>query len=234
VVAGAILALLLVKPQIAPPFLLVLVAAQQWSAVRGFCLGAAALAVASLFLVGADGIADEARLYLHTWNEVKAYGLAATLQQNWTGFVYGSLPAYARTLNPVGLTVIGTGSLAAAWSLRNVRSLEVLLGAACLIALVSSPHVHVYDLAIMAVAGAATLAIAPTNNRIILLLLGWYYFFFVAVELGVAGRSFTIFPLIGTLFWFVRWAREHADVSVGGRWGDRDLVGEGGTSGRRD
>ncbi len=216
VIAGAFLALLVIKPQIAPPFLLVLIAAQQWSIVRGFCLGAASLAVVSVLLVGAHGIAGEARLYLHNWNEPKAYGLAATWQQNWMGFVYGYLPAYARTLNPGGLAVIWTGSLAAAWSLRNIRSLHVLLGAACLIALVSSPHVHIYDLAIMAVAGAAAFAIAPANNRIALLLLGWYYFFFVAVELGVAGRSFTIFPLIGTLFLFVQWAREHADVSVGG------------------
>lgn len=232
VVAGAILALLLVKPQIALPFLLVLIAARQWSVVRGFCLGAAALAVGSLLLVGAHGIADETRLYLHNWNEARAYGLAATRQQNWTGFVYGYLPRYARTLNPIGLAVIWTGSLAAAWRLRNVRSLKVLLGAACLIALVSSPHVHIYDLAIMVVAGAAALAIAPANNRIMLLLLGWYYFFFAAVELGVAGRSLTIFPLIGTLFLFVQWAREHADVSVERHWDYRDFVGEGTISGR--
>lgn len=142
--AGCVLALALMKFQIALPAVLLLVFWRQWRLVAGFATGAVMLIGASLALIGRQGAA----LYLHSMTTMTAqtavnaagakthYGMYPTDMPNLHGLLF-ALSHGARW----GLLLTALLSLAVLlWAARHGRSLVVALPAAMLVSYHMQPH----------------------------------------------------------------------------------------------
>lgn len=144
VVAGAVLALALMKFQIALPVVLLLLLWRRGRVVAGFAAGAVVLVLVSFALVGRAGAA----LYLHSMTSMTAqtaanaaaakshYGMYPTDMPNFHGLFF-ALSHGARW----GLVLTLLFSCAVlAWAARRGRSLLVALPAAMLVSYHMQPH----------------------------------------------------------------------------------------------
>jgi hypothetical protein len=141
--AGA--ALLSIKPQYLPAFLLILFAVREWRLLAAAGAGAAAILLSPLAAGGADGMAGMVRNALGSDQVVPL-----RLSESWIGALAAVLPA--RTLSPLGIVLAAItllGLLAIAW--RRSLALPAFAALAGWVAVLASPHSLPHDLLLLAV-----------------------------------------------------------------------------------
>ncbi len=148
--AGALLALALIKPVYVFPVLLVFLLRRRWRLLSGFAVTAAILIVLPLPILGSS-ISTQ---YVHVlrvaagWaSDARLIGYGAQGNQSIAGFTDSLLPArYAALADSViaALAVLGL-----MWVTLRSDTFDVAFGLAVLVGLLISPHVFIYDLALM-------------------------------------------------------------------------------------
>jgi hypothetical protein len=164
--AGAVLGLSVLKPQIAIAVPLVLLVAGHWRIAAGWAATAGLLAIASLFLMGAQGVSDYRSLIAEAQTVVnnRYFTWAYVFGPGWISY---AIQAIAIALG-----------VAAAYVNRRA-SLARLLALGVLTSTLSATYWHLQDFAILV--GAAWLFIhdnPPNWQR------GWLVFVAVAAELA--------------------------------------------------
>jgi hypothetical protein len=141
--AGA--ALLAIKPQYLPAYLLILVAVREWRLLAAAGAGAAAMLLSPLAAGGPDGMAAMVRNALGSDQVVPL-----RMSESWIGSLAGMLPA--SLLSPLGIILAAItllGLLAIAW--RRWLTLPAFAALAGWVAVLASPHSLPHDLLLLAV-----------------------------------------------------------------------------------
>lgn len=147
--AGLCLAAALVKFQVALPVALLYLLWRRFRVVAGFALGGAALLLASLFMVGTDGL----RAYAH---RLHSLGATTLLDQHAAHLQYGMQIAAEPNLHGLATLLAGNGAGSALltlvlsvalllWAARRPPSMTIAVPAALLL----SYHLQPYDLVLL-------------------------------------------------------------------------------------
>lgn len=168
--AGALLGLVIFKPQFFPLLPVALVAARQWRAFGALCASAAAFTLLSMAAFGPLLWLDWANVYLHPQ---AVGGVNATdWGHMWDDSVSTCVsllgaPRWAAIGAQVFAGVIAFWSVVRVFAIRHPAQLPVLL-CACLLA---APHVSNYDLVLLAIAALALVRWAARDTRPLWLML---------------------------------------------------------------
>jgi len=185
--AGAMLALLLMKPHLVLLPLLILAYKRRTTALRGFVLGAGALAGLSLLVAGPSFVVDYPRLLLNatTWDDDA--GILTWAMYGWNAFFRGILGPEDYGL--IGITHL-VASLATAWlclgSWRGEwqpasRDFDLRFAILVMCVLLTSPHLYGQDLIIGVLPGALVYMRWQNHRRLLvaaLLLTSWFLLYF--------------------------------------------------------
>jgi hypothetical protein len=193
--AGASLALGLVKPQMVLLPLLFLIVQRRWRTLGWFAAAAAPLAAVSLAIVGLQGVVDYPRFLLDStaW---EANGVNARQMFGWNGIVADltgdlSPPRLALLALAVPTLALVAWTWRAGWSLQRER-LPALMALMLLGSLLVNPHLYFYDMTL------ANLALA----------LGAVHSVRSAGRLG-------IWPALAAGFWFAQLPLPGASYDAG-------------------
>jgi alpha-1,2-mannosyltransferase len=168
--AGALLGVVIFKPQFFPLLPLALIAARQGRALAGMIACAAALTLLSAALFGAGLWLDWINLYLHP--QVVAGVNGTDWGHSWDDSIStcASLLGAPRWLANLAQGLGALLALAAVWRafrLGHPQRLAVLLCAV----LLASPHVSNYDLVLAAIAALLAVRALPESSRPLVLML---------------------------------------------------------------
>jgi hypothetical protein len=157
--AGAILGLLLFKPQVALPLALFLMARYGLSLLAGFALGGSIVTVASIALVTWQGCLTLVRALLLTGSvsvsrdiPAGSFGVFPFIMPNIRGLITGLTAWFLPGKIALALTVLLSGCLVL-WGMRTLRGTRFgldaafSLSAAC--AVLVSYYLHIHDLTLM-------------------------------------------------------------------------------------
>ncbi|HJT43107.1 MAG TPA: glycosyltransferase family 87 protein [Rhizomicrobium sp.] len=170
VLAGALLGVVIFKPQFFPLLPLALIAAKQKRALMGMTASVAALIVMSAILFGPSLWLDWINVYLHPQ---QVQGVNATdWGHSWDESVSTCVallgaPRWLANLAQGAAVLIAMAAVWRAFSKFHAQRLGVLLGAV----LLASPHVSNYDLVLLAVAAVLMLKTLPDTARPLVLIL---------------------------------------------------------------
>ena len=156
VLAGVLLAVLLIKPQTVWLVLPALVAAGAWRVLGGFALGAAGWGLTGLLLVGWDQMLQWPRLVLA--RQVDEAHRTAGIPGVVTSIAGGDRAAFVAAVVLAGLALVGLAL--ASRRLRGRPDVAVALGIA--LSMVCAPHVFPDDLMLL---GATAVVWAPRAPR---------------------------------------------------------------------
>lgn len=168
--AGALLGMVIFKPQFFPLLPLALIAGRQVRALAGMTACIAALILLSMMLFGPGLWLDWINVYLHPQQVGGVNG--TDWGHSWDDSVstcaalLGAPPWLAKAAQALAALI----ALAAVWRafrLSHPMRLAILLCAT----LLASPHVSNYDLLMLAIAGLAYLRSLPESSRPLILLL---------------------------------------------------------------
>jgi alpha-1,2-mannosyltransferase len=155
-VAGAALAVALIKPIYVVPLLLVLLLHRRWHTLVSFAATAIGLLLLPMLVLGTGSVGS----YVSTLREASGWhteagGFAPASNQNYWGFTHLLLQGGPATAVQVGMSVISLGALA----LVAVRRREVAapFGLALVVGVLVSPHVLLHDLSLLLPAAAIAL-----------------------------------------------------------------------------
>ena len=168
--AGALLGVVIFKPQFFPLLPLALMALQQGRALGGMIVSIALLVAASVALFGAQLWQDWINVYLHP--QIVAGVNGTDWGHSWDESVSTcvALLGTPRWLATVAQMAAGAIAIAAVWwafQARHPGRLPILLCAAVL----ASPHVSNYDLLMPGVAALLLVRVLPANSRPLTLIL---------------------------------------------------------------
>jgi hypothetical protein len=184
--AGAVLALTMIKPQLAIGVPLVLLVAGRWRIVAAFAITTAALAVASLIVIGRDGLSDYLSLLGEAQNVV-----------NNSYFTLAYVFGLGVVVTVVRLVVVALAA-AAAFRSRSSDSLAGLFALGLVAGALAATYWHLQDYAILV--GAAWLFARDRRP-------GWQLLWLLAVGLA-AELAWPIGPLpvlLALAVWFAFW-----------------------------
>lgn len=154
--AGVSLGLTVIKPQLALSLgLPVLLTSRR--AGLGFLLSAGGLGLASMAMVGPAGVRDYLALIALS-NAGAGYGLNQEAMYNLVGLLVRAAPGMdGALLNGLkwAAFLAGTGAVCALWWARRRAVGPAEVGAATVVALLVSPHLHFHDLSLLLVAAVA-------------------------------------------------------------------------------
>jgi hypothetical protein len=130
--AGFVIALGLFRPQIAVPFVLIVLLAGKWKFIRGFVPGAIIAVLLSVWVVGLNGMADYVHILLSQGTQRSARVLSDQwtvrpgLMATWRGFLWVCLPEWIPTNVRSLLLLVGTftGLAYAARKMYNPKDLD--------------------------------------------------------------------------------------------------------------
>jgi alpha-1,2-mannosyltransferase len=168
--AGALLGLMIFKPQFFPLLPVALIAAKQGRAFAGMTASAAAFTLLSVLVFGPALWLDWANVYLHPQ---AVSGVNATdWGHRWDESVSTCVtllgaPRWAAWGAQAGAAAIAVVAVWRVFAARHPGQLPVLLCAT----LLASPHVSNYDLILLAIAALALVRWVPVNTRPIMLML---------------------------------------------------------------
>ncbi|MGN6565480.1 MAG: glycosyltransferase family 87 protein, partial [Thermomicrobiales bacterium] len=179
--AGVSLALIALKPQLLPIFLLLLVLQRRW---RTLAIGLGTLGIASVVTMPWLGVAWPLR-YARFLDEIAHWPqgeiIDASIMLNWRGLaanLAGAAPRLAMLLE-IGFTGASVGWLCWCWwRARHDQHDELLLwGLAIVVALLVGPHVNPHELTLLIVPAWIVVARAPAAgpSRLWLVLLWGTY-----------------------------------------------------------
>ena len=168
--AGALLGLMIFKPQFFPLLPVALVAAKQGRALAAMAASAAAFVLLSVVLFGPALWLDWINVYLHP--QAVSGVNAADWGHRWDESVLTcvtllGLPRWAAWGAQAGAAAIALVAVWRAFAARHPGQLPVLLCAT----LLASPHVSNPDLILLAIAALALVRWVPANTRPIMLML---------------------------------------------------------------
>jgi hypothetical protein len=150
IAAGFVLALLLYKPQLALPFVGLLLVSRRWQAIGGFAAGAGAVWSFSASLMGTQWVTG-------WWAEVSAFAsLDADINGHnaisWLGAAEGIFGSGTAGALLVGWPLAAATALAAAfvWS-RNEVGLAPKMAVGVFAAIMVSPHAMFYDAGLLVI-----------------------------------------------------------------------------------
>ncbi len=166
--AGALLGLMIFKPQFFPLLPVALVAAKQGRALAAMAASAAAFVLLSVVLFGPALWLDWMNVYLHP----QAVSGAADWGHGWDESVLTcvtllGLPRWAAIGAQVFAAAIAVVAVWRVFAARHPGQLPVLLCAT----LLASPHVSNPDMILLAIAALALVRWVPANTRPIMLML---------------------------------------------------------------
>jgi hypothetical protein len=228
---GSALALMLIKPQLVLPFLVVLVVRGQWQAISAFAIWAAVLAVAPLLVLGPGAIVDYIHALLqaaHWGGEVGGFSPADNL--SIAGFLRLLLPGAIAM--PISIVMDVAALVALAVLTRRPVALDALLALTTVIALLISQHVLIHDLTLLLVPAAVVLRHrAESNWRVGLLWALGYVALFVGFRPIFGGhiQILTVWMAICAV-WLTTLADFSAAQTTGVSRGTRDPVRPGVTT----
>jgi alpha-1,2-mannosyltransferase len=170
VLAGALLGMVIFKPQFFPLLALALIAARQGRALAGMAVSAMGLILLSAVLFGPALWLDWINLYLHPQHVAGVNG--TDWGHSWDDSIStcASLlgaPHWAANLTQGLGAVIAIGSVWRAFRTAHPQRLAVLLYAV----LLASPHVSNYDLLLAAIAALLAVQTMPESSRPLVLML---------------------------------------------------------------
>ncbi len=226
--AGAVLALLLVKPQLALFPIALLVWKRRWRSLQGFAVVALLGAVVSVLVAGPGVIASYPRFLLAAAGVDEANGVSIWGMFGWNAFVRGITgPDRQGLVTALALVLsLATGAVclrawAGKWDAASPR-FPAQFAALVVAALLASPHLYRQDLVILAV--PAALLLIPNREsslslpRAAYFMAGWSILFF----------HFRILPLTGlnliTLLMASALVMAAVDAGVFGREGWKSMI----------
>jgi hypothetical protein len=163
--AGVALALTLIKPPFAIPFLIIFLVARRWRALAGFGCAAALLFALPSLMLGPSVNAG----YLHvvslagTWRH--AFGYDPSLSNSFSGVCQLLLPSPLSTLVMMLLDAAALAGLA--WFAARTGDVDLHVALAVVVGLLISPHVLVHDLTLLVIPVGVALALRHTSSRIV-------------------------------------------------------------------
>jgi alpha-1,2-mannosyltransferase len=168
--AGALLGVVIFKPQFFPLLPLTLIAARQGRALAGMATSAIALCLLSAALFGPGLWLDWINLYLHPQQVAGVNG--TDWGHSWDESISTCVsllgaPRWAGTLAQAAGALIAVAAVWRAFRIAHPQRLAVLL-CACLLA---SPHVSNYDLELLAIAALLAVRALPASSRPLALML---------------------------------------------------------------
>jgi len=206
--AGFVLSLLCLKPQLAVGFVLWLLLRRQWKLILGMCLGGLIQLTLTVCFLGFDVIIAYLQNFqvignwhrLHTWSPDHQHALAGTLS-NW-------LPVDYRRW---GTIVQLPFDVLAAWFLfnivrRNVTVKAMEIAAAIIFTLFIIPHLLTYDLTYLLIAVAALLSQIREHPCYLIPVTLVYGFTTLAPLYALSGFSLVPAALLASLYLLSRFA----------------------------
>ena len=169
-IAGALLGVVIFKPQFFPLLPLALIAGKQGRALTGMAASIAALILLSMALFGPGLWLDWVNVYLHPQQVAGVNG--TDWGHSWDESVSTCVallgaPAWLATAAQAVAVMTAAAMVWRAFATGHPQRLAILLCAA----LLASPHVSNYDLLLLAVAGLVYLKTLPESSRPLVLLL---------------------------------------------------------------
>lgn len=164
--AGVFLALTIMKPQYALPFLLVLALRRHWASLISFAISSALLVGVPIIVLGAAPTIGYIRILrlATTWQSQFGYG--PQLNQSVSGFVQLLVPANLATPVTVFIVLGALGFLARA--ARRSTTPDAPLGLAVIVAFAISPHVLIHDMSLLILpAAVAVRHRSPAPRRLV-------------------------------------------------------------------
>jgi len=151
--AGLWLGLLVFKPQLALPFLLLILVKRRWGAVQGAMVSGIAAALVSIGLTGFSGARDYVELILGDELDAPNRGVAVEAMQNWRAFFRVAVgDGTAATALTVLVSLLLVGLLVVVWrgdwDVRHPR-FSLQWASTVAVALSISPHLHRHDLTVL-------------------------------------------------------------------------------------
>jgi Glycosyltransferase family 87 len=169
--AGACLALVLIKPVYLVPVIIVLVARSRWRASAAFVATSLALTLVPLTVVGPDSI----RSYLATLREASGWhtqagGFSPVSNHNFWGFAHLLTSGTLATALQVVLSAAVIAVLAVC--ARKSREADGAFGLAVLSGILISPHVLLHDLSLLVLPASIGVRVTRTRLRWLVGVLG--------------------------------------------------------------
>jgi Glycosyltransferase family 87 len=164
--AGVSLALTLIKPQYALPFLLIFVLHRRHQALIAFMATACALFVVPNLVLGwsADQAYIEALLHATRWGG-EVGGFSPRVNRSFSGFTQLLMPTPASRVANAVLDVLALGAVIV--TTVRTRELDLPFGLALVVALLASQHVLLHDLTLLIIPAAIAWryrTVAPTST----------------------------------------------------------------------
>lgn len=151
--AGILLALTLIKPQFALPFLLVLLIGQRWRALMSFLAGALAIALVPIPVLGPASLTQ----YVHALQQATTWGanvggFQPSVNRSFAGFTSLLMPHGPATV--LALLLDAAALCALAWVAVRNADIDLPFALGIVVALLASQHVLIHDLSLLILAGA--------------------------------------------------------------------------------
>jgi hypothetical protein len=188
VLAGALLACTLIKPQYCLPLLLVLALRREWRTLAGFALTAAAFTGIPVLLFGPGMIRGYLAILRAAQGWHTRYGYGPRTNYGLAGFMQLLLARHTATMAANALIVLSLAALV--WLVYRRVQADAALALAMLVGILASPHVLVHDLILVLI--PVTLALR-TRSADMSGLPGILTFGYVAIFAGL--RTVSIVPL---------------------------------------
>lgn len=161
--AGLVSAILMIKLQYVPVFLLVGFLLGRWRYAAGLALSGAAVAVASYFTVGTKNIINYPQALVFGETSDKVSGVSAYMMQNVRGELVMLTGGESRIVHLAVLAIFAASILCIAviwWriypklskSIERFRAFDFCTGVTVLLMLLASPHTHIQDFVLAVIA----------------------------------------------------------------------------------
>jgi hypothetical protein len=161
--AGAMIALLTLKPQLGLLIPVALIAGRHWRALLWAAAVTAAIAAVTTAVFGVGYWAEFFRAMARATGRFEVHGANAVTMITWYAFarLFGAGHETALALQMLSLAA-AAGAVGLLWSRRGI-AMDLKIAALCLATLISTPYAYQYEL-VLAVAGALFLARAGLGH----------------------------------------------------------------------
>jgi hypothetical protein len=153
--AGILLSLMIIKFQLLPLFVIIIILKKRWKGLAGFIIGSTCVLMASLILVGPEGLLSYLRLLSQAPSFITQYGFAAAGGICIRGQVYGLLlhnhPQLAMMLSlalAAGLAGVALWRWRGPWHAESAQ-FDLKMAMTVPIALLISPLINFHDLSFL-------------------------------------------------------------------------------------
>lgn len=205
VVAGAALAVTLIKPQYAPAFLLLLLVRRHYRALGGFAMAACCLFIIPVPILGLSTIPQYLRALVTAshWGRHDV-GFDPSLNRGFWGLTQLLMPSPASTAVAVVLSLAAI--LVLGYCALRSASVDIPFAIAVTVALLISPHVLIHDLSFLLIPVAVALRYREAGPRsLIRVLVGCDLAITIGFGLSYAVPvQLSVFAMCGLGLWLIR------------------------------